>query len=38
VAAFKKAAQKPLLLWAGGAGTSAAQSKKGFLLLFVHKK
>jgi hypothetical protein len=37
-AAFEKAAQKLLLLWAYGGETSTAQIKKVFLLLFVHKK
>jgi hypothetical protein len=35
---LKKAAQKRLLIWACGAETSAAQFKRVFLLLFVHKK
>jgi hypothetical protein len=35
---LKKAAQKLLLIWAGGSETSTAQSRKVFLLLFVHKK
>jgi hypothetical protein len=35
---LKKAAQKLLLRWAGGAETSTAQINKVFLLLFVHKK
>ncbi len=35
---LKKAAQKLLLNWAGGAETSTAQISKVFLLLFVHKK
>jgi hypothetical protein len=35
---LKKAAQKLLLLWAGGRETSTAQSHKAFWLLFVHKK
>jgi hypothetical protein len=35
---LKKAAQKLLLIWAGGSETSTAQIDKVFLLLFVHKK
>jgi hypothetical protein len=35
---LKKAAQKFLLLWAGGGETTTAQISKVFLLLFVHKK
>jgi hypothetical protein len=35
---LKKAAQKLLLLWAGGGETSTAQIIEVFLLLFVHKK
>jgi hypothetical protein len=38
VAAFKKAAQKFLLLWAPGVETGTAQSSKSFLLLFFKKE
>jgi hypothetical protein len=35
---LKKAAQKPLLNWAGGSDTGTARMNKVFLLLFVHKR
>jgi hypothetical protein len=35
---LEKAAQKFLLVLAGGSETSTAQTNKVFLLLFVHKK
>jgi hypothetical protein len=35
---LKKAAQKLFQSWADAGETSAAQSNKVFLLLFVHKK
>jgi hypothetical protein len=35
---LEKAAQKLLLVLAGGSETSTAQTNKVFLLLFVHKK
>jgi hypothetical protein len=35
---LKKAAQKLLRNWACGGETGTAQTKKVFLLLFVHKK
>jgi hypothetical protein len=35
---LKKAAQKLLLIWAGGSETGTAKINEVFLLLFVHKK